>query len=111
MDEQRLCILYVDDEVELLTIGKLFMERFGNLSVDTSPSADEALVKIASNSYDGIVSDYQMPGMDGIGLLQEVRQKFGDIPFILFTGRGREEVVIQAINHGAEFLPAERRRT
>ncbi len=50
MDEQRLCILYVDDEVELLTIGKLFMERFGNLSVDTSPSADEALVKIASNS-------------------------------------------------------------
>jgi PAS domain S-box-containing protein len=103
MDEQRLCILYVDDEVELLTIGKLFMERFGNLSVDTAPSADEALVKIASNSYDGIVSDYQMPGMDGIGLLQEVRQKFGDIPFILFTGRGREEVVIQAINHGADF--------
>lgn len=98
MEERKLKVLYVDDETDLLTIGKLFMERFGNLTVDTSPSASEALSKIASGSFDGIVSDYQMPGMDGIQLLQEVRQKYGDIPFILFTGRGREEVVIQAID-------------
>jgi len=90
MEERKLKVLYVDDETDLLTIGKLFMERFGNLTVDTSPSASEALSKIASGSFDGIVSDYQMPGMDGIQLLQEVRQKYGDIPFILFTGRGRE---------------------
>lgn len=103
MDDRTLKILYVDDETDLLTIGKLFMERFGNLIVDTSPSATEALLKIASDSYDGVVSDYQMPGMDGIQLLQEVRQQFGDIPFILFTGRGREEVVIQAIDFGVDF--------
>ena len=103
MEERKLKVLYVDDETDLLTIGKLFMERFGNLTVDTSPSASEALSKIASGSFDGIVSDYQMPGMDGIQLLQEVRQKYGDIPFILFTGRGREEVVIQAIDFGVDF--------
>lgn len=103
MEEQKLKILYVDDETDLLTIGKLFMERFGNLTVDTSPSAMEALEKIAIGNYDGVVSDYQMPGMDGIQLLQEVRQQFGDIPFILFTGRGREEVVIQAIDFGVDF--------
>jgi PAS domain S-box-containing protein len=44
-----------------------------------------------------------MPGMDGIAFLKEVRRRYGDIPFILFTGRGREEVVIEAINNGADF--------
>ncbi|MDD1719450.1 MAG: PAS domain S-box protein, partial [Methanoregulaceae archaeon] len=50
-----------------------------------------------------IISDYSMPGMDGIELLKSVRARYGDVPFILFTGRGREEVVIAAINNGADF--------
>jgi len=41
--------------------------------------------------------------MDGIAFLKEVRKRYGDIPFILFTGRGREEVVIEAINNGVDF--------
>ena len=44
-----------------------------------------------------------MPGMDGIGFLKRVRASGNTIPFILFTGRGREEVVIQALNEGANF--------
>ena len=44
-----------------------------------------------------------MPGMDGIELLKRVRKSFGNVPFILFTGRGREEVVIEAINNGVDF--------
>ena len=44
-----------------------------------------------------------MPVMDGISLLKSIRQRDGDIPFILFTGRGREEVVIDALNNGADF--------
>jgi PAS domain S-box-containing protein len=44
-----------------------------------------------------------MPETDGIAFLKEVRLRFGDIPFILFTGRGREEVAIEAINNGADF--------
>jgi PAS domain S-box-containing protein len=54
-------------------------------------------------NYDVIVSDFQMPHMDGIEFLKQVRAVKGDIPFILFTGRGREEVVIEAINSGADF--------
>jgi PAS domain S-box-containing protein len=44
-----------------------------------------------------------MPEMDGIELLKVVRSRMGKIPFILFTGRGREEVVIEALNNGADF--------
>jgi len=53
-------------------------------------------------TFDAIVSDFQMPEMNGITLLREIRST-SDIPFILFTGKGREEVVIDAINNGADF--------
>ena len=96
-------MLYIDDEQGLLDIAKLFLERDGEFAVTTVLSAEEALASSAIPSYDAIVSDYQMPGMDGIALLKEVRKRHGDIPFILFTGRGREEVVIEAINNGADF--------
>ena len=68
-----------------------------------SSSGEEALAELAKKTYDVIIADYQMPGMDGIELLKNVRHSFGDVPFILFTGRGREEVVIEAINNGADF--------
>ena len=56
-----------------------------------------------AKAYDAIISDYQMPVMDGIAFLKTVRASGNTIPFILFTGRGREEVVIQALNEGADF--------
>ena len=96
-------VLYVDDEEALLEIAKLFLERSGEFAFETTLSAKGALELLASRPFDAIISDYQMPGMDGIELLKKVRSMHGDIPFILFTGKGREEVVIQAINHGADF--------
>ena len=96
-------ILYVDDEPGLLDIGKVFLEDSGQFSVDIVTSAPTALTLLNSKNYDAIISDYQMPGMDGIELLKRVRTSGNNIPFILFTGRGREEVVIQALNEGADF--------
>ncbi|MDD1694100.1 MAG: PAS domain S-box protein [Methanoregula sp.] len=96
-------ILYVDDEHDLLEIAQLFLEETGEFRVGISTSAQEALASHSILSYDAIVADYQMPGMNGIAFLKAVRQQSGDLPFILFTGRGREEVVIDAINNGADF--------
>jgi len=96
-------LLYVDDEQDLLIVGKIFLERTGGFTVETMTSAKEALNSPFIQSYDAIVSDYQMPGMNGIEFLKVIREKHGDIPFILFTGRGREEIVIEAINNGADF--------
>jgi PAS domain S-box-containing protein len=96
-------LLYVDDEPDLLDLCKLFLEREGEFSVVTVTSATSALQLIQERPFDAIISDYQMPLMDGIEFLKKVRMDFKDIPFILFTGRGREEVVIEAINCGADF--------
>ena len=98
-----IAILYVDDEPGLLEIGKLFLERSGEFGVDIITSAPDALRLMETKAYDAIISDYQMPGMDGIEFLKEVRNSGNTIPFILFTGRGREEIVIQALNEGADF--------
>jgi PAS domain S-box-containing protein len=96
-------ILYVDDDVNLLNLNKIFMEKTGEFLIDTASSAPEALERIATTRYDAILSDYQMPDMDGIEFLKIVRTRHGDLPFILFTGRGREDVVIDAVNNGVDY--------
>ncbi len=94
--------LYVDDEEALLEIAKEFLELEGDISVDTVSSVDTALKLISGTTYDAIISDYQMPEMDGIRFLKRLRSEGKDLPFILFTGRGREEVVIEALKNGAD---------
>ncbi len=96
-------ILYVDDETDLLEVGKLFLEKPNEIQVEVAPSAEEALDKLQEGGYDAIISDYQMPVMNGIAFLKRLRAEDNDIPFILFTGRGREEMVIEALNSGVDF--------
>jgi PAS domain S-box-containing protein len=99
-------VLYVDDEPTILAPTKLFLEKRGHFLVDTSMSVDDALQKIRKCTYDVIISDYQMPGKDGIQFLRTLRDAGNQIPFIIFTGKGDEEVVIEAYASGADFYLA-----
>ena len=96
-------ILFVDDEPSLLDVGKIFLEENAGYSVECALSGKDAIDLMAAKKYDAIVADYQIPGMDGITLLKKVRETNKTLPYILFTGRGREEVAIEAINEGADF--------
>jgi DNA-binding NtrC family response regulator len=94
-------VLHVDDELGLLKVAKQCLEMQGPFHVDTADSVEEALARLGKEKYNVIVSDYQMPGKDGLEFLKELREKGNAIPFIMFTGKGREEVAIKALNLGA----------
>ena len=97
-------VLLIDDEKELLKATKVYLENtMKNYQIITSSSATDALEKLQKEPFDVIVSDYQMPSMDGLELLEKIRESDQDIAFIIFTGKGREEVVIKALNLGADY--------
>ena len=97
-------LLYVDDEEILRKVTKEYIEHLGHIRVDTASTVPEALKKLKEGVYDAIISDYQMPEIDGIDFLKIVRQQQRDMPFILFSGKSREEVIIEALNSGADFF-------
>ena len=96
-------VLYVDDDPVLLKIGKKYLEETGDFSVLVTNSAYAAVELLRKDTFDGIVSDYRMPEMDGISLLKAIREEGIDTPFVIFTGWGDEDVAINAFNSGADF--------
>jgi PAS domain S-box-containing protein len=97
----RIRVLHVDDDQICLKVGKQCLETQGEFEVDTASSVNEALEKLKKTDYDVIVSDYQMPGKDGLEFLKELRKKGNTVPLIIFTGKGREEIAMKALNLGA----------
>ncbi len=96
-------VLLVDDESILLDLGCQILEKKFGFSVDVVESGEDALKQMKERRYDAIISDYAMPGMDGLELLKRIREKDPQIPFVLFTVREREEVAVEALNSGANF--------
>ncbi|MFB6130408.1 MAG: response regulator [Salinigranum sp.] len=94
-------VLHVEDDPEFADLTATFLEREnGQLGVATAASASEGLARIRSDDVDCVVSDYDMPGRNGIEFLESVREVRPGLPFILFTGKGSEEVASEAISAG-----------
>lgn len=96
-------VLCVDDERPFLEIAKTYLEKIGGFEVDIATSVEDAVARMSAERFDAIVSDYQMPDSDGLDLLKKLRGAGNGIAFILLTGRGREDVAIDALNSGADF--------
>ncbi|MES3517956.1 MAG: response regulator [Natronomonas sp.] len=109
-DLSAVSVLLVDDDPSLLDLTATFLKREReNFEVTTKTDAEAALSYLRSNHVDAIVSDYQMPGTDGLEFLEEVREEQGlDIPFILFTAEGGETIASEAISKGVtDYLQKE----
>ena len=94
-------VLHVDDDPDFAALTATFLEREDDrFVVDTAASVDAGLDRLAAGGVDCIVSDYDMDRTNGIDFLTRVRDGYGDLPFVLFTGKGSEEVASEAISAG-----------
>jgi len=102
-------VLHVDDEPDFADLAATFLEREDDrFNIETATNASEGVDRLASNDFDCVVSDYDMPGQNGIEFLKAVREEYPDLPFILYTGKGSEEVASDAISAGVtEYLQKE----
>ena len=101
-EKEPIRILHVDDEPSFLKAAKQILEMQGAFHVEVALSVEEAIEKMKKKTYDAIVSGYMMPEKDGLEFLKELRDSGNTVPFIMFTGKGREEVAIRALNYGAD---------
>lgn len=94
-------ILHVDDNPDTLELAKQMLERENeNFSIHTEANVVEGLNYLDNTAVDCIVSDYDMPRTDGLEFLAQVRGRYPDLPFILYTGKGSEEIASEAIAAG-----------
>jgi len=102
-------VLHVDDEPDFADMAATFLEREDEaLVVETATRAGAALDRLGAERFDCVVSDHDMPGRNGLEFLEAVRADHDDLPFILFTGKGSEELASEAISAGvSDYLQKE----
>lgn len=102
-------ILHVDDEPDFADLTAAFLQRENDsFTVDVASNVSEGFDRLNETHYDCIVSDFDMPGQNGVEFLEAVREEYPELPFILFTGKGSEEVASGAISAGVtDYLQKE----
>ena len=101
MPDRPTRILHVDDDADFSELVKLFLEREDEaFEVVTEACVEDGLDRLRRNSIDCVISDYDMPDSDGLAFLEAVQESRPEVPFILFTGKGSEEIASTAISRG-----------
>ena len=107
--EGRVVVLHVDDDAAFVETAASVLERVDErMTVVTATGTAEATTILDDREIDCIVSDYEIDARTGLELLDDVRERCPDLPFVLFTGKGSEEVASDAISRGVtDYLQKE----
>lgn len=108
-DSETIHILHVDDDVGFAEMVAPYLEREDSrFTVESVFNTSDVIDYVNTHTVDCIVSDYDMPGQNGIELLETIRNQYPDLPFILYTGKGSEEIASEAISAGVtDYLQKE----
>lgn len=93
-------ILFVDDDASLRTVVGIALSKDGH-QVDTAGSSEEALEKFSKNTYDLVIQDVRMPGMNGLELLDRLNVINSDVPVVVMTAYSTWDVAVEAMRLGA----------
>jgi len=105
--ERPLRILVVDDdELDRRALRRCLQQCGIATAADEAGSAEETLRRIGSSAYDCVLLDYYIPGVSGLALFQKIRDLAANLPVVIFTGRGDEDIAVELMKAGAaDYLP------
>jgi len=105
----RIRVLHVDDQPDVADVAARYIQRTDDrFDVEVVDGVDAGLERLEAAEFDCVVSDYDMPQRTGVEFLRAVRDRDPDMPFILFTGKGTEEIASEAISAGVtDYLQKE----
>jgi CheY-like chemotaxis protein len=99
-------ILVVDDSLIDRRLAGRLLEKDSGFRASYAANGEEALLRIAECAPSAVLTDLQMPGMDGLELVRTIRERFPTVPVVLMTGNGSEEIAIEALRSGAaSYVP------
>ena len=97
---QPIRVLHVDDDSSFLELSETYLERELSTAVVTTADSPQAGLAALDETVDCVVSDFDMPEMDGLEFFEAVNERRPRLPFVLYTGKGSEEIASRAINAG-----------
>ena len=99
--EGQTSVLHVDDDPAFLEVTQAYLGReLSGAEITTVTQPTTVVERLHDGSFDCVVSDYEMPTVDGLELLERVREEYPELPFLLYTGKGSESIASRAINAG-----------
>ncbi|WP_145521005.1 chemotaxis response regulator CheY [Yersinia mollaretii] len=103
MADKNMRFLVIDDFATMRRIVRNLLQDLGFKNVDEAEDGQDALTKLRASDFDFVISDWNMPNLDGLQLLTEIRkdEKLNKIPVLMVTAEAKKENIIAAAQAGA----------
>lgn len=103
MADKNMSFLVIDDFPTMRRIVRSLLKELGFTNVDEAEDGQDALNKLRAGNFEFVVSDWNMPNLDGLEMLKEIRQDdaLKDLPVLMVTAEAKKENIIAAAQAGA----------